>query len=62
MASKKPLAPQSVELTPNQGPADLDAVNADYTHGLLRIELPRSRSRTIVPKRGDAQALPEGQE
>jgi len=28
MASKKPLAPQSVELTPNQGPADLDAVNA----------------------------------
>jgi HSP20 family molecular chaperone IbpA len=37
-------------------------VNAEYTNGLLRIELPRTRSRTIVPKRGDAQALPEGQE
>lgn len=43
-------------------PVDLDAVNADYTNGLLRIELPRTRSRTIVPKRGDAQALSGGQE
>ena len=43
-------------------PVDLDAVIAEYTNGLLRIELPRTRSRTIVPKRGDAQALPEGQE
>jgi HSP20 family molecular chaperone IbpA len=43
-------------------PVDLDSVNAEYTNGLLRIELPRARSRTIVPKRGDTSALPDGQE
>jgi HSP20 family protein len=43
-------------------PVDLDAVNAEYTNGLLRIELPRARTRNIVPKRGDTQSLPGGQE
>ncbi len=43
-------------------PVDLDAVNAEYTNGLLRIELPRARSRTIVPKRGVSSALTDGQE
>ena len=43
-------------------PVDLDAVNAEYTNGMLRIEFPRARSRTIVPKRGDVAALPDGQE
>lgn len=42
-------------------PVDLDAVEAEYTNGLLHIELPRARSRTIVPKRA-ASELPEGQE
>ncbi len=43
-------------------PVDLDAVNAEYTHGLLRIELPRVRSRTIVPKRAGSSALADEQE
>ncbi len=43
-------------------PVDLDAVNAEYTNGLLHIELPRARSRTIVPKRPGALELPEGME
>ena len=43
-------------------PVDLDAVNAEYTNGLLRIELPRVRSRAIVPKRAGSSALPDGQE
>jgi len=43
-------------------PVDLESATAGYTNGMLRIELPRARSRTIVPKRGDATALPEGQE
>jgi HSP20 family protein len=33
-------------------PVNLDAVSAEYENGLLRIELPRAMSRTIVPKRG----------
>ena len=43
-------------------PVDLDAVNAEYTNGLLHIELPRVRSRTIVPKRAGSSALADGQE
>lgn len=43
-------------------PVDLDAVNAEYDNGLLHIELPRARSRTIVPKRVSASELTEGQE
>jgi HSP20 family protein len=43
-------------------PVDLDAVNAEYTNGLLRIELPRVRSRTIVPKRAGSPALADEQE
>lgn len=43
-------------------PVDLEAVIAEYTNGLLRIELPRARTRTIVPRRGDGAALAEGQE
>ncbi|MEZ4530990.1 MAG: Hsp20/alpha crystallin family protein [Thermomicrobiales bacterium] len=43
-------------------PVDLDAVIAEYTNGLLRIELPRVRSRTIVPKRAGSSALTDGQE
>lgn len=43
-------------------PVDLDSVDAEYVHGLLCITLPRARSRTIVPKRGDTSALTEGQE
>lgn len=43
-------------------PVDLDAVIAEYDNGLLRIELPRARSRTIVPRRGDVSALPKNQE
>lgn len=43
-------------------PVDLDAVDAEYTNGLLHIELPRARTRTIVPKRAGAAELPEGQE
>lgn len=42
-------------------PVDLDSVDAEYVHGLLRIELPRARSRTIVPKLGTATALTEEQ-
>ncbi len=43
-------------------PVDLESAVADYTNGLLRIELPRARSRTIVPRRGDVPAVVEGQE
>ena len=43
-------------------PVDLEAVIADYSNGLLRIELPRARSRTIVPRRGEGAGSPEGQE
>lgn len=43
-------------------PVDLDSVTAEYSNGLLNIELPRARTRTIVPKRGGANQLPEGQE
>lgn len=43
-------------------PVDLDAVNAEYTNGLLRIDLPRVRSRAIVPKRAGSSALADGQE
>jgi HSP20 family molecular chaperone IbpA len=43
-------------------PVDLDAVNAEYNNGLLHIELPRARSRTIVPKRAGTAELPQGQE
>lgn len=43
-------------------PVDLDSVIAEYTNGLLRIELPRLRSRTIVPKRAGSSALVDGQE
>lgn len=43
-------------------PVDLDAVIAEYDNGLLRIELPRARSHTIVPRRGDVSALPKNQE
>ncbi|MCO5220904.1 MAG: Hsp20/alpha crystallin family protein [Thermomicrobiales bacterium] len=43
-------------------PVDLDAVHAEYNNGLLRIELPRVRARTIVPKRTHAPAVADGQE
>jgi len=43
-------------------PVDLDAVDAEYTNGLLRIELPRVRSRTIVPKRAGSSELADGEE
>lgn len=37
-------------------PVNLDAVSAEYENGMLRIELPRARSRTIVPKRAGTTA------
>lgn len=43
-------------------PVDLEAVSAEYTNGLLRIELPRARSRTIVPRRSDGSVLPGDEE
>lgn len=43
-------------------PVDLDAASAEYTNGLLHIELPRVRSRTIVPKRAGSSSEPSGQE
>lgn len=43
-------------------PVDLDAVSAEYTNGMLHIELPRVRSRTILPKRAGSSAAADGQE
>lgn len=35
-------------------PVDADRAEANYSNGLLRIRLPKSSARTIVPRRTDA--------